>query len=53
MNMGAPMRSGGGGGGGFFKNVGSSMFGAKAKKSKMNDGLSDQLYFAAKKGKKK
>ena len=42
----------GGGGGGIFKSIGNA-FGSKAKKSKMSDGLSDQLYFDDKKGKKK
>ena len=42
-----------GGGGGIFKSLGNAFGGSKAKKSKMSDGLSDQLYFAAKKGKKK
>ena len=45
-NMGGAMRGdgggGGGGGGGFFKQMGSAFVGgSKAKKSRMNDGLSD------------
>lgn len=40
--MGGAMRGGGGRGGGFFKNMGRAFGGgSKAKKSKMNDGLSE------------